>query len=61
MFTNAPSFSSTVESGFMQPFVALSMCVSFTLKNVFWSKNGLTSTFYVRAFATKHFLQHAIQ
>ncbi len=52
MFTNAPSFSSRVESGFRQPFVALNMCLFFTLKNVFWSTNGLTSTFYVRAFAT---------
>jgi hypothetical protein len=52
MFTNAPSFSLMVENGFMQPFVALSMCVSFTLKNVFWLTNGLGSTFYVRALAT---------
>jgi hypothetical protein len=52
MFTNAPSFSSMVENGFMQSVVALKTCVSFTLKNAFWSTNGLTSTFYVRAFAT---------
>jgi hypothetical protein len=50
-----------VENGFMQPFVALSTCVSFTLKNAFWLTNGLISTFYVKAFPTQHFLQHAIQ